>query len=35
VAQQQGYVPLPAYVSALAESQIASMKYNGVALGLS
>ncbi|MGA2969987.1 MAG: substrate-binding domain-containing protein [Acidimicrobiales bacterium] len=35
VAQQQGYVPLPSYVSALAESQIASMKYNGVALGLS
>jgi phosphate transport system substrate-binding protein len=35
VAQQQGYVPLPSYVSALAESQVASMKYNGQSLGLS
>jgi phosphate transport system substrate-binding protein len=35
VAQQQGYVPLPSYVTALAESQVASMKYNGQPLGLS
>jgi phosphate transport system substrate-binding protein len=35
VAQQQGYVPLPAYVSALAESQVASLRYNGQPLGLS
>ncbi|MGA2294762.1 MAG: substrate-binding domain-containing protein [Acidimicrobiales bacterium] len=35
VAQQQGYVPLPAYVSALAEHQISLMTYNGVSLGLS
>ena len=34
VAQQQGYVPLPNYVTALAESQIASMTYAGQSLGL-
>ena len=35
VAKEQGYVPLPAYVSALAQKQIASMTYNGASLGLS
>ncbi len=35
VAQQQGYVALPAYVTALAEQQIGTMTYNGVSLGLS
>jgi phosphate transport system substrate-binding protein len=35
VAQQQGYVPLPAYVSALAEHQVSLMTYNGASLGLS
>jgi hypothetical protein len=35
VAQQQGYVPLPAYVSTLAEHQVSLMTYNGVSLGLS
>jgi phosphate transport system substrate-binding protein len=35
VAQQQGYVPLPSYVSALAEHQVASMTYAGTSLGLS
>jgi len=34
VAQEQGYVPLPSYVSALAASQIASLTYNGQSLGL-
>jgi len=35
VAQQQGYVPLPSYVSALAEHQVSLMTYNGTSLGLS
>ena len=35
VAKEQGYVPLPSYVVTVAESQIASMKYNGQPLGLS
>ena len=34
VAVEQGYVALPSYVQALAESQIASMTYNGASLGL-
>ena len=34
VAQQQGYVPLPSYVTAMAAKQIASMTYNGQPLGL-
>ena len=34
VAQQQGYVPLPAYVTALAEKQVGLMTYNGASLGL-
>ena len=34
VAKEQGYVPLPSYVVAVAEQQIASMKYNGQPLGL-
>ena len=34
VAQQQGYVPLPGYVAAIAAKQIASMTYNGTSLGL-
>ena len=35
VAKQQGYVPLPAYVTALAAQQIGTMTYNGAPLGLS
>jgi phosphate transport system substrate-binding protein len=35
VAKEQGYVPLPSYVVAVAEKQIASMTYNKVSLGLS
>jgi phosphate transport system substrate-binding protein len=35
VAQQQGYVPLPSYVAALAEHQVSLMTYNGQSLGLS
>jgi phosphate transport system substrate-binding protein len=35
VAQQQGYVPMPSYVSALAQQQISTMTYNKVPLGLS
>jgi phosphate transport system substrate-binding protein len=35
VAQQQGYVPLPSYVTALAEHQVSLMTYNGASLGLS
>ena len=35
VAYLQGYVPLPSYVVAVAESQIASMTYNKVSLSLS
>jgi phosphate transport system substrate-binding protein len=35
VALQQGYVPLPSYVAAVAQQQIASMTYNKVSLGLS
>jgi phosphate transport system substrate-binding protein len=35
VAREQGYVPLPSYVVAVAQQQIASMKYNGASLGLS
>jgi len=34
VAKEQGYVPLPSYVVAVAEQQIASMKYNAQPLGL-
>ena len=34
VAKEQGYVPLPSYGVAVAEQQIASMKYNGQPLGL-
>jgi phosphate transport system substrate-binding protein len=35
VAQQQGYVPLPAYVAMLAEHQVSLMTYSGQSLGLS
>jgi len=35
VAKSNGYVPLPSYVIALAEQQIASMTYNKASLGLS
>ncbi len=35
VARQQGYVPLPSYVTALAQQQVATMTYNGQPLGLS
>ena len=35
VAQQQGYVPLPAYVTALAEHQVSLMTYNAQSLALS
>jgi phosphate transport system substrate-binding protein len=35
VAKANGYVPIPSYVTALAESQIATMTYNKVSLGLS
>ncbi|HVB70708.1 MAG TPA: substrate-binding domain-containing protein [Acidimicrobiales bacterium] len=35
VAKNNGYVVLPPYVSALAEAQIASLKYNGASLSLS
>jgi phosphate transport system substrate-binding protein len=35
VARLQGYVPLPAYVTALADAQISQMSYNNAALGLS
>jgi ABC-type phosphate transport system substrate-binding protein len=35
VAKANGYVPLPAYVTALGEHQIASMTYNKASLGLS
>jgi phosphate transport system substrate-binding protein len=35
VAKEQGYVPLPSYVSAVAEHQISLMTYNGTSLGLS
>jgi phosphate transport system substrate-binding protein len=35
VAQQQGYVPLPVYVAALAEHQVSLMTYNTQSLGLS
>jgi hypothetical protein len=35
VAKANGYVPIPSYVTALAEAQIASMTYNKVSLGLS
>jgi phosphate transport system substrate-binding protein len=35
VAKANGYVPLPSYVTALAERQIASMTYNKASLGLS
>lgn len=34
VAQQQGYVPLPSYVTAVAKQQIGLMTYNGQPLGL-
>jgi phosphate transport system substrate-binding protein len=34
VAAQNGYVPLPSYVTALAQKQIALMTYNGAPLGL-
>ena len=34
VAKQQGYVPLPAYVTTLAAQQIGTMTYNGASLGL-
>lgn len=35
VARLQGYVPLPSYVVSVAETQIKSMTYNKVSLGLS
>ena len=35
VAKEQGYVPLPSYVVAVAQQQIGSMKYNAQPLGLS
>jgi phosphate transport system substrate-binding protein len=35
VAQQQGYVPLPSYVTALAEHQVSLMTYNAQSLALS
>ncbi|MFI5036561.1 MAG: substrate-binding domain-containing protein [Acidimicrobiales bacterium] len=35
VARLQGYVPLPSYVTALADSQISQMTYNNASLGLS
>jgi phosphate transport system substrate-binding protein len=35
VAKEQGYVPLPSYVTAVAEHQISLMTYNGTSLGLS
>jgi phosphate transport system substrate-binding protein len=35
VAKANGYVPLPSYVTTLAEQQIASMTYNKASLGLS
>ena len=35
VARANGYVPLPSYVTALAEQQLASMTYNKASLGLS
>jgi len=35
VARLQGYVPLPSYVTALADAQISQMTYNNAALGLS
>jgi hypothetical protein len=35
VAKANGYVPLPSYVTALAEQQISSMTYNKASLGLS
>jgi phosphate transport system substrate-binding protein len=34
VAAQNGYVPLPSYVTALAQKQIASMSFGGTSLGL-
>jgi phosphate transport system substrate-binding protein len=34
VAQQQGYVPLPSYVTALAEHQVSLMTYNAQSLAL-
>ena len=34
VAREQGYVPLPSYVTSLAQAQIATMTYNGASLGL-
>ena len=34
IAQEQGYVPLPSYVTALAEKQVGLMTYNGASLGL-
>lgn len=35
VAREQGYVPLPSYVVAVAQQQIASMTFAGASLGLS
>jgi len=35
VARLQGYVPLPSYVTALADAQISQMSYNNASLGLS
>jgi phosphate transport system substrate-binding protein len=34
VAMEQGYVPLPSYVTTLAEQQVASLTYNNQSLGL-